>query len=219
MGRAGRFGARELRPTPRPGDTRQGHGEHAVSVAAAAFLEPVSPELALVDAALAAQLRAILDAPMRHVASIPPAGPDRDEPAGDPVEHPAVASIARIDENDPLADLIVQGPEPRLAGPSTVVAHEHDPSADVFMQETDQHTKTSGYPALPSPTDRGPEQMDATETVLREIRDRLTTPPTTSAKRRRRFRRRFTVASGLCAALALGAFATSVGFGVTQLHV
>jgi hypothetical protein len=189
-----------------------------VSVAAAASLEPVSPELALVDAVLAAQLRAIVDAPMRHVASAPPAGPDRDEPAGDPVEYPAVASIARIDENDPIADLIVQGPEPRLAGPSTVVAREHDPSADVLMQETDQHAETSGYPALPSPTDRGPEQMDATETVLREIRDRLTTP-TTPAKRRRRFRRRFTVASGLCAALALGAFATSVGFGVTQLHV
>jgi hypothetical protein len=180
----------------------------------------VSPELALVDAALAARLRAILDTPTRHVAFPPPARPDRDEPAGDPVEYPAVASIARIDENDPIADLIVQGPEPRLAGPSTVVAHEHDPSADVLMQETDQHAETSGYPALPSPTDGGPEQMDATETVLREIRDRLTTPTTpTPAKRRRRFRRRFTVASGLSAAIALGAFATNIGFGVTQLHV
>jgi hypothetical protein len=188
-----------------------------VSVAAAASLEPVSPELALVDAVLAAQLRAILDAPMRHVALTPPAGPDRGEPAGDPVEYPAVASIARIDENDPIADLIVQGPESRLAGPSTVVAHEHDPSADVFMQETDQHAETSGYPALPSPTDGGWEQVDATEMVLREIRERLTTP--TSARRRRRFRRRFTVASGLSAAIALGAFATNVGFGVTQLHV
>jgi hypothetical protein len=164
-----------------------------VSVAAAASLEPVSPELVLVDGALAAQLRAIPDAPVRHVHAAPPAGPDRNEPAGDPVEYRAVASMVRIDENDPIADLIVQGPESRLAEPSTAVAHEHDPSADLFVQETDEHAETSQYPALPSPADDGSEQMDATETVLREIRDRLTTP--TSARRRRLFRRRFTVAS------------------------
>jgi hypothetical protein len=184
-------------------------------VAAAAFLEPVSPELALVDAALAAQLRAILDAPMRHVALTASAG--RDEPAGDRVEYPAVASIARVHENDPIADLIVPGPESRLAEPSKFGAHEHDPSANLFVQETDQRDQMSRYPALPSPANGGPEQMDATETVLREIRDRLTTP--TPARRRRRFRRRFTVASGLSAAIALGAFATNVGFGVTQLHI
>jgi hypothetical protein len=187
-----------------------------VSVAAAASLEPASPELALVDAALAARLRAILDTPTRHVAASPSARSGRTEPDGDPVEYSTVESMVRVDENDPIADLIVQGPESRLAGPSTVVAHEQDPSADVSMQETDQHAETSGYPALPSPTDGGWEQMDTTETVLREIRERLTTP--TSARRRRRFRRRFTVAAGLSAAIALGAFATNVGFGVTQLH-
>jgi hypothetical protein len=188
-----------------------------VSVAAAAFFEAVSPELALVDAALAARLRAILDAPTPHIAASPSAASGRAEPASDPDEHPAVTSMVRADEHDPIADLIVQGAESRLAEPSTAVAHEHHPSADMFVQETDQRAGTSRYPALPSPTDGGSEQMDATETVLREIRERLTTP--TSARPRRRFRRRFTVASGLSAAIALGAFATNVGFGVTQLHI
>jgi hypothetical protein len=192
-----------------------------VSVAAAASLEPVSPELVLVDAALAAQQRAILDAPVRRVDATPPAptGPDLNEPAGDPVGYPAIATMVRIDENDPIADLIVQGPESRLAEPSTVVAHEHDPGADLLVQETDQHAETSRYPALPSPADGGSEQMDATETALREIRDRLATPTPTAARRRRLFRRRFTVASGLSAAIALGLLATNVGFGLTQLHV
>lgn len=188
-----------------------------MSVAAAAHLEPVSPELALVDAALAAQLRAILEAPIRHVAATPSAGPDREEPAGDPVEDPAVASIAQVDENDPIADLIVQGPESRLTEPSMFGSLEHDPSADPFVEEPQEQAELSRYPALPSPADGGSEQMDATETVLREIRDRLATP--TSETRRRRFRRRFTVASGLSAAIALGTFATNVGLGVTQLHV
>jgi hypothetical protein len=155
-----------------------------VSVAAVAPVESVSPELALVDAALAAQLRA-LDTPTRHVAASPSAQSGRTEPAGDPVEYSAVASMVRVDENDPIADLIVQSPVSRLPRPSTVVAHEHDPSADVFTQETDQHAERSGYPTLPSPTDGGWEQMDATETVLRAIRERLTTP--TPPIRRRRF--------------------------------
>jgi hypothetical protein len=192
------------------------HDEQATSVAAAASLEPVSPELVLVDAALAVQLRATLDAPVGRIDVIPSTGPDRDEPAEDPVEYSAVASMVRVDENDPIADLIVQGPESRLARPSMVVAHEHDSSADLFMHETDQHSEASGYPALPSPTAGGSEQMDATETVLREIRDRLTTP--TPARRRRLFRRRFTVASGISAAIAFGLLATNVGSGVTQLH-
>jgi hypothetical protein len=188
-----------------------------VTVAAAAFLEPVSPELALVDGVLAAQLRAVLDAPMRHVAATPSAAPDREGCAGDPVEYPAVPLLARVAENDPIADLIVPGPESRLAEPSTFDPHDHDPSADVFGQETAQQAEMSRYPALPSPADGGSEPVDATETVLREIRDRLATP--TPATRRKRFRRRFTVASGLSAVIALGAFATNVGFGVTQLHV
>lgn len=143
-----------------------------MSVAAAASLEPVSPELALVDAALAAQLRAILSAPIRHVGATPSGGTNREEQAGEVVEYPAVASFPRVDTNDPIADLL---------------ARRHDPSTDLFMHETDQQAEVSGYPALPSPADGDSEQTDATEAVLREIRDRLTTPPL--AKPRKRFRR------------------------------
>jgi hypothetical protein len=125
---------------------------------------------------------------MRHVTATPSAGPDREGCAGDPVEYPAVPSIPPVAENDPIADLLVQGPESRLAEPSTFDPHEHDPSADLFVQETAQQAEMSRYPALPSPADGGSEPMDATEAVLREIRDRLTTP--TPAKHRKRFRRR-----------------------------
>ena len=169
------------------------------------------------DTALAERLRAILGAPARHVAASPPARPDRIEPVGEPVDPPAVAAMARIDENDPIADLIVQGPGSSPVAPSTAVADEPAPIADPFVQEPDQHAETSWYPSLPSPADDDSEQTDATETVLRDIRNRLTTP--TSASRRRLFRRRFTVASGLSAVIALGLLATNVGYGITQLHV
>lgn len=177
----------------------------------------MSPELALVDAALAARLRAIVSAPARHVAASPAAPSDRNEPVGAPVEDAAVASMVRVDENDPIADLIAHRPESDLAGPSPAVDDEQDRNAEPLVQETDQHAETSRYPALPSPADGGTEQLDATEAALREIRHRLTPP--TSATRRRLFRRRFTVASGLSAAIALGLLAANVGYGVTQLHV
>jgi len=127
------------------------------------------------------------------------------------------------------SDLIVPGPESRVAEPPTLVAEPptlvepavevpaHDPSADPIAEEADQQGETSWYPALPAPVDDNAEPMDATEAVLREIRDRLTTPA--PGKRKRRFRRRFTIASGLSMALALGVFAAGVAFGVTQLPV
>ena len=210
--------------------------EEAVSVAAAASAEPVSPELALVDAALATELRAILVVEDPSVATTAVARPAREEPAVELVEVPPVASAMEIDENDPIADLIVRAPEsraepptlvaetpPLVAEPPTLVVEPavevptHDPSADAVVEEDDQPAERSWYPALPAPGDNDAETMDATEAVLREIRDRLTTPA--PAKRRRRFRRRFTIASGLNTALALGVFAASVAFGVTQLPV
>jgi hypothetical protein len=198
-------------------------------VAAAASAEPVSPELALVDAALATELRAILVVVDPFVATTPVARPAHEEPAVELLEVPPVAPAVEIDEHDPIADLIVQGPESRFAEPPTLVAEPptfiepavevpaHDPSADPIAEEADQQAEASWYPALPAPVDDSAEPMDATEAVLREIRDRLTTPA--PAKRKRRFRRRFTIASGLSTALALGVFAAGVAFGVTQLPV
>jgi hypothetical protein len=197
--------------------------EEAVSVAAAASAEPVSPELALVDAALATKLRAILVVGDPLIATTAAARPAREEPAVERVEVPPVAPAMEIDAHDPIADLIVGGPGSRVAEPPTLVVEPavevpaHDPSADPIVEEADQPAERSWYPALPAPGDNGAEPMDATEAVLREIRDRLATPA--PAKRRRRFRRRFTIASGLSTALALGVFAASVAFGVTQLPV
>jgi hypothetical protein len=197
--------------------------EEAVSVAAAASAEPVSPELALVDAALATKLRAILVVGDPLIATTAVARPAREEPAVERVEVPPVAPAMEIDAHDPIADLIVGGPGSRVAEPPTLVVEPavevpaHDPSADPIVEEADQPAERSWYPALPAPGDNGAEPMDATEAVLREIRDRLATPA--PAKRRRRFRRRFTIASGLSTALALGVFAASVAFGVTQLPV
>jgi hypothetical protein len=202
------------------GDTERRRDEEALTVAAAASAEPVSPELALVDATLARELRAVLVVaePVAEplVDTSTPAGFDREEPADEPIEVPLVTPVSEIDEHDPLADLILQGPESPVVVRPTFDA-ELVPSSDPIVEETDQQTETSWYPELPAPQGDGPEPMDATEATLREIRDRLTTPA--PARRRRRFRRRFTIASGLSTAVALGVFAASVGFGVTQLPV
>ena len=155
-----------------------------MTVAAAALPQHVSPELALVDAALANELRATLE--VRTVAPVAPA--------------PALP----VPADDPIADLIVLESESRVA----------EPSADPIVAETDQQAE-SWYPALPAPARDELEPMDTTETVLREIRERLTAP--VPARGRRRFRRRFTVASGLSTLIVLGVFAANVSFGVTQL--
>jgi hypothetical protein len=194
-------------------------------MAAAASVEPVSPELALVDAALASDLRALIVVADPLLTTTPPAHVDREDPADEPVDPPVVTPVLEIDENDPLADLIVHGPESPVVERPTFDDHELIPSSDLIVEEssdliveeTDTPSETSWYPALPAPVGDGPEPMDATEAALREIRDRLATP--VPAKRRRRFRRRFIVASGLSTALALGVFATSAGLGVTQLPV
>lgn len=179
-------------------------------MAAAASLEPVSPELALVDAPLAARLRASLGVPARHAESTSPPR-ERNEPV-DLVEHSVVESIVEVDEIDPIADLIMHSPESGFVGPARGVAAEDDSGPEPLAQETVRHADTSGYPTLPSSAECGSEQLDATETVLREIRDRIAAPA--AGRRRRPFRRRFTVASGLSAAIAIGFLATNVGYGV-----
>jgi hypothetical protein len=135
-----------------------------VTVAAAASAEPVSPELALVDATLAAQLRAI-----------------------EAVEYPVETGTFPPDEDDPIADLIVQSAESPIERPA-FEADEPTPTSDLTAEATGQREKTSWYPALPAPPGDGLEPMDATEAVLREIRDRLASPVPT--KRGRRFRMR-----------------------------
>ena len=171
----------------------------------------MSPELALVDAPFAARLRASLGVPARHTAESTSPRREQDEPV-EPVEHPAVESTVSVDEIDSIADLIIHGPESAFVGRAGAVAREHDPGLYPLVQETGRHADQSGYPTLPSSAECGSEQPDATETVLREIRDRIATP--VAGRRRRPFRKRFTVASGLSAAIALAFLATNIGYGV-----
>ena len=185
-------------------------------MAAAASLEPVSPELALVDSALATVLRGVLDVPTLNLATAAPTSLERDEVAVEAIESRVVQPTWLV-AGDPIADLIVQATaESRLTKTSFEESGDN-PTPDPLVQETDHQTGTSWYPALPAPAVVGPDPMDATEDALREIRERLTTPR--SATRGPRFRRRFTVASGLGTACALVVFATNVYLGFTQLTV
>ena len=196
------------RQNPSAGRYALSDAEETRTVAAAASLEPVSPELALVDAPFAARLRASLGVPARQTAESTSPRREHNESV-EPVEFESTVSV---DEIDPIADLIMHSPESALVGPKRAVAREHDPGLYPLVQETGRHADQSGYPTLPSPAECDSEQQDATETVLREIRDRIATPA--AGRRRRLFRRRFTVASGLSAAIALAFLATNVGYGV-----
>ena len=187
----------------------------------------VSPELALVDAALAAELRLALAAPAEDAPA-----PEHDPVALDVVEtdgptpaealYRALESPAHVD----ASDLIVDTTEHRVGVPD-VVATVEAPTPSLpgeleaaelvvgALEDDDTPSGVSQYPALPAPADAGPDPMDAAEAALRDIRERLTTPP--QVTRRRRFRMRFTVASGASTVCALGLLATDVFFGVAQL--
>jgi hypothetical protein len=179
-------------------------------MAAAASLEPVSPELALVDAVLASRLRVVLEDPAPPVRVSTSTQDEYAEHAGDAAPHPEAGSTVPVDEIDAIADLIVGSAEPGVIVAPANVADAPEPSTSTAR--SDQPSESSGYPTLPSPPESGSEQVDATELVLREMRTRLTTR--TSTRRRTLFRRRFTVASGLSAAVALGVLVTNVGYGL-----
>jgi len=272
-------------------------------VAAAAPLERVSPELALVDAALAERLRADLDHPTESVQPVrrdlrivqvestlvdvesqseaagqldasdlivvedgssepestieevlpsdeldldtiadldspaetnAPARPElavEEEPTESDLEPAADVPGGGFDASDLIVAVEEVPTEPEstieLAPLSEVVDLESaaieagvdasDLIVDAHESEAGEPTTSSLYPARPAPVVVGEDPMDAAEAVLREIRDRLTTPA--PAQRRRRFRRRFIVASGLSTAVALGVVAANAALGVTQLPV
>jgi hypothetical protein len=231
-------------------------------MAAAASADPVSPELALVDHALAARLRAVpdvlptealepvtvnvgvdLDVGARPESPCPeqPLACDVHEPIADLMAHapsaqpvePARGLVEEsrqtaglnvgereaqsvepasmgTDERDPIADLIVHAPAGHGGEPGGTLTEE--PSADLPVDDVSRKGDVSGYPSLPQPDAANLDALEAAELALKEIRDRLTEP----APRRqgaRRFRKRFTVASGLSAAAALGVLAASAALG------
>jgi hypothetical protein len=230
-------------------------------MAAAASADPVSPELALVDPALATRLRAVRDVlptealepvtvtilvdleagerpespypqqPLPYDVHDPIADlmvPDHSaqpgEPAGrvadengqtveigvrEPEEHFVERANMGSDERDPIADLIVHEPAAQGVEPGSMLTEERSP--DLLVEDASREGEVSGYPSLPRPDAANLEALEAAEAALKEIRDRLTEP--VSSRERRRFRRRFTVASGLSAAAALGVLVASAALG------
>jgi hypothetical protein len=191
------------------------------------FDEPdaVSPELALVDPALAARLRSTLDIPAEVVAlpererhlELLPAVDDTDDaddlivaPA-DEVRKPVVVPTVATVSDEGVDDLIV-APDvaPRvdadeLSAPSRAVA-------DGPVDESDEtRSESSHYPDLPAPD---PQATDETDEALRRIREQLAS---SSSAPRPRVRRRFTVASGLSAVCALTVLAVNVQLGLMRL--
>lgn len=199
---------------------------------AAAHLEAtrqVSPELALVDAALAEELRASLDTPLAstavapQVVSIPTADVEPEETVLVDVPSWVVESSNDVDASDLIVgatDTDAGESETTAASPSPpeamvgsaddyarAAAPDYDDTSDPIVGSADDAAHgseaTSGYPSLPAPEDAGADSMEATENALREIRARLTTD---APETRRRFRTRFTAALGgstLCASAAL----------------
>ena len=178
-------------------------------------LDRVSPELVLVDAALADELRRRLDAPDDTLATIErmdseprlPAHVDA-AAAGDTLPLPAAAM--EVEHRDLGIDDLIVMPEDDLrdVSPTLLAVPNEDvtqrvaereetvaalvPDAeDVIVVPADGRTQPQGthqsYPALPSPANDAGEE-DATDAVLRVIRDHIgqEAPP----KRRRRLVRR-----------------------------
>lgn len=208
---------------PRSGDTSPAAPDHSEGVVAAAAsrgstTRAVSPELALVDAVLAAELRTTLDLPavestVPHADTSPPDLGRPEEAVTAEVLYRALASPDHVD----ASDLIVEsagdhGSIPVVAPVAGDSLGEIDPSDEPVGDAEDEadDAAPASYPALPAPTEAGPDSMDATEVVLRQITDRLATP---APPARRRFRTRFTIASSLSAFLALGVLVLDVYFG------
>ena len=156
-----------------------------------------SPELALVDAVLAAELRRSLRlvedswvTPRVPVEEVPTAI-EEDEPAQQDLGDVLVAAASR--EVEPLGD-------------DDYIVEVIDDTAPT--QHANPH-----YPVLPSPRSGG-EAIEDTDAALRQIRERMVDEP---SPRKTRLRRRFTVASGASVVFAVGVLAVDVQLHVAQL--
>jgi len=216
-----------------------------VATAAADFqaTRQVSPELVLVDAALAEELRASLDAPLAstevapHVVYIRPADVERDESVVVGVAAWVADSSSDVDASDLLVGAIddradesettAASPSPSAAIAGSVVdgasaaAPDYGATSDLIVGPADSAAHgsepTSRYPSLPAPEDAEADPMDAAEAALREIRARMTNDA--PEKTRRLFRTRFTVALGGTTFCAVAALAADVYYGFVQLPV
>ena len=117
-----------------------------------------------------------------------------------------------------LPDYIVRDDEPVVDVVPEYVVLADDVRVDDGLPNdgeasADHAQSRSKYPLLPDLDERS-DALEETEAALRKIRENMGVPPT--VKRKRRVRRRFTVATGLCAVTALAVYAAEVELGVAH---
>jgi hypothetical protein len=165
-----------------------------------------SPELALVDAVLAAELRRSLRlvedswVPPRVPVEEVPTAIEEDEPAQQDLGDVLVVEASR--EVEPLGD-----------DDYIVEVIDDDYMVEVIDDTAPTQHANPHYPVLPSPRS-GEEAIEETDAALRQIRERMVDEP---SPRKTRLRRRFTVASGASVVFALGVLAVGVQLHVAQL--
>ena len=156
-----------------------------------------SPELALVDAVLAAELRRSLR--LVEDSWVPPRVPVEEVPTAIEEDEPA-----QQDLGDVLGEVLSREVEPLV---------DDDYIVEVIDDTAPARHANPHYPVLPSPRS-GAEDIEGTDAALRHIRERMIDEP---PARKKRLRRRFTVASGASVVFALGILAVDVQLHVAQL--
>ena len=156
-----------------------------------------SPELALVDAVLAAELRRSLR--LVEDSWVPPRVPVEEVPTAIEEDEPA-----QQDLGDVLGEVLSREVEPLV---------DDDYIVEVIDDTAPTQHANPHYPVLPSPRSGG-EAIEDTDAALRQIRERMVDEP---SPRKTRLRRRFTVASGASVVFALGILAVDVQLHVAQL--
>jgi hypothetical protein len=146
--------------------------------------------------------------------------PDGDEEVAGYVPEGIVLPVLPTVEEpaEALPDYIVRDDEPLVdVVPEYVVLADEVPVDDGLPNDgetsADHARSSSKFPFLPDLDERS-DALEETEAALRKIRENMGVPPT--AQRKRRVRRRFTVATGLCAVTALAVYAAEVELGVAH---
>lgn len=191
-------------------------------------LSIASPELALVDAALADELRQTLRSPTELFAVATPltdrgiADPEpnstvelvvtSDDPIVEQVDPTPPPTPSPTRERSMADDLIVfpEGESPLPALPQSEVGVEVDAPVDQ-VATTDDLNAASSFPVLPA-LDAG--TTEETDEALRRIREHISAVD--AASRPRRVRRGFVVASGLLTVCSVAVLTLGVELGVIQ---
>jgi len=166
-----------------------------------------SPELALVDADLAAALRRTLRVPQEQVA--------RSRPTTRALLRPTESSAADdqiVEATNPADELIVFPDERPAASAVIEPAIESDPIVDSPAALDEERRGVSHYPELPA---LDPNMSNETEAILLRIRERIAVRQVPRAPRH--IRRGFVVASGLVAAYALAGVVAAVQLGLASM--